>query len=156
MNKNGMLLVEETLKMIIAVIAIIFLVYILVSIYFTNVKGNNLVQANADINNLRTVINGNGNLSILNNPVGWYLFYFPKDNSPNACASQNCLCVCDEITLNFDIPLYGSKDDRQFKECNDNGACLGVSELQKFNPIEIKKLTKILIKKTEGNVEVSV
>lgn len=138
-----MLLVEETLKMIIAVIAIGFLVVFLVQLYFTKVQGNELNQANADINNIRIIINGKGNSTILNNPVGWNLFYFSNENSPNACANENCLCICDELTFSFDIPFYGSKDERQFKECNEDGACVGIKNLNSFEPIEIEKLTTI-------------
>jgi len=156
MNNSGMLLVEETLKMIIAVIAIGFLVVFLVSLYFTKVSGNELNQANANIELIRkTVLNPPQDAISLNNPVGWNLFYFSKENSPNACANENCLCICDELTLDFDIPFYGSKDERQFNECNEKGACLGIFGLQNFESIEIKKLTKILIKKSEGKIEVS-
>ncbi|MCW8965408.1 MAG: hypothetical protein OQK82_01780, partial [Candidatus Pacearchaeota archaeon] len=95
MDKKGMLLVEETLKMIIAVVAIGFLVVFLVSLYFTRVGGDELRQANADIELLRKeILNPSENGTILNNPQGWYLFYFTKDNAPNACAGKECLCVC--------------------------------------------------------------
>jgi hypothetical protein len=151
-NIKGMLLVEETLKMILAVIAIGFLIYILVSIYFAKVQGNELIAANANIELIRkNILNLSENQIVLNNPVGWNLFSFVDGEKPNACAEENCLCICDEVLVDSFI-LFDT--NRQFDECNEDGACLGISNLQKFNPIEIKKLTKILIKKSDGKVEV--
>ena len=138
-----MLLVEETLKMIIAVIAIGFLIYFLVSLYFAKVQGNELNQANADVNYLKSVINGRGENATLNNPVGWNVFSFVQGDKPNACAGENCLCVCDRLIFNFDVPIYGSKDERQFDECNENGGCVAVKDLKSFEPIEIEKFTEI-------------
>lgn len=153
MNNSGMLLVEETLKMIIAVIALGFLIYFLVSIYFAKVQGNELNQANANIELIRKeVLNPTEKGVILNNPIGWNLFSFIEDKKPNACVNENCLCICDEVLIESFV--FFNKN-RQFDECNEDGACLGVSNLQSFEKIEIRKLTKILIKKSEEKLEVS-
>lgn len=152
MNRRGMLLVEETLKMIIAVIALSFLVYFLASLYFSKVTGNELIQANADANELSRVIKGGGSEVILNNPVGWKLFSFIEKPVPNACAGENCLCVCDEVFIGSFI-LFDT--NRQFDECNNDGACVGVKGLESFEPIEIEQVTTILIKKEDGNVVIS-
>ena len=122
MSKRGMLLVEETLKMIIAVIAIGFLIYFLVSLYFTRVQGNELNQANADINLLNNAIKAGTPSETLNNPVGWYLFSFIEGKKPNACVNENCLCICDKV---YYKTYFGFGEDRQFTECNKNGACIG-------------------------------
>ena len=128
--------------MIISVIAISFLVVFLVQLYFTKVQGNELNQANADINNIRTIINARGNSTILNNPAGWNLFSFIEGDKPNACAGETCLCICDKVFWSK-IQLWKSADKLQFDECNKNGACTAVKNLQGFEPIEIKKLTKL-------------
>lgn len=152
MDNKGMLLVEETLKMIIAVIALGFLVVFLVSLYFTNVSGDELRQANADIELIRKeVLNPTAEGVVLNNPVGWYLFYFGKENSPNACANSNCLCICENV-FGFDIPLLGSQEERQFGECNEDGACLGVTNLRDVEKIKIEKLTGILVEEKDGGI----
>ena len=152
-EKRGMLLVEETLKMIIAVIALGFLVYFLVSLYFSKVQGNELIQAQADVNLLNNAIkNQESSEVILNNPIGWNLFSFIEKPVLNACANENCLCVCDEVLIDSFI-LFD--ENRQFDECNEDGACVVVKGLESFEPIEIEKITKILIKKEEGSVVIS-
>ena len=44
-NKKGMLLAEETLKTVIAVIVIVFLVYFLVNLYFEKLQGDALKKS---------------------------------------------------------------------------------------------------------------
>lgn len=148
MNKRGMLLVEETLKMIVAVIALSFLIYFLVSIYFARVQENELIQANADIDLIRQEIPGNENAEIvLNNPVGWKFFEFKGDMAkPNACANQDCFCICDEVL----IEGFYFFEDNQFNECNTDGACLGMRNFIGAENIEIEQVTKILIEKQGG------
>lgn len=144
-----MLLVEETLKMIIAVIAIGFLIYFLVSLYFAKVQGNELNQANADIGYLKEVINGKVKNATLNNPVGWHIFSFTEGNKPNACAGENCLCICDKVFWSR-IQLWKSADELQFSECNEGGACVAVKNLKSFESIEIKKLTLVNLNYEDG------
>ena len=150
--------------MIIAVVVLVFLVYFLVSIYFTRVQGNDLVQAQEDIDLLNKAIkNVDSSEVILNNPVGWYMFSFIGEvKSPNACAGKNCLCICDKVSGLVDLipfgeilPFVGSNWERQFNECNTDGACLGVSNLEPFGGFEIEKITKILINKENGKVVIS-
>ena len=52
--KKGFLLVEETLKIIIALISLIFLVYFLVSLYMANQNAKNLEWAKSSLNHLIT------------------------------------------------------------------------------------------------------
>jgi hypothetical protein len=154
MDRKGILLVEETLKMIIAVIALGFLIYFLTSLYFTKIQGNELNQANADIESIRkAVLNPPKDPILLNNPIGWNLFSFIEGNKPNACVKETCLCICDDVWV-VSWKVWEDEEERQFDECNEDGACLGISGLISFEPIEIKKLTKILINKSEGKVEV--
>lgn len=151
MNSRGMLLVEETLKIIISVIAIGFLIYFLVSIYFSKIQGDEIIQAQADINKLNIAIRAGTASEILNNPVGWNVFSFVGAQIPDACAKEKCLCICKKNL--FDVNIFGLYDNTQFKECNEDGACVAVKGLENLkNPIEIKQVTTILISKEDGKV----
>jgi len=57
LNKRGFLLGEETLKIIIAIIAISFLVYLLFSLYSANRTSKDLELAKSSLNHLIEEIN---------------------------------------------------------------------------------------------------
>jgi len=102
MNKKGFLLAEETLKIIIAVISIVFLVYFLTSLYFAKAGEQERKEAEATLisspESLKATITnlneGETQNFSLANPDGWSLFGF-VDKKPNSCAGQNCLCICN-------------------------------------------------------------
>lgn len=150
MSKRGMLLVEETLKMVIAVIALGFLVYFLVSLYFTNINENKLKQAQENLDRMGEIISGlnDSETHTLPNPEGWYLFGF-IDTRPDSCSGKNCLCICDK-----NYKPWSSQEE----ECIEDGKCLIVSNLKNEIEIEIRdpdSLTRVLIKKEEGLVSVT-
>ena len=60
-NKKGFLLAEETLKIILALICIVFLVYFLVYLYFSNVDSKKLEQAKSSLDYLFKEINSGVN-----------------------------------------------------------------------------------------------
>lgn len=168
-NKKGFLLAEETLKIILAVIGIGFLVFLLSSIYFSNVQDKNVKHAKNVLrdseesieNTLELVEQGKGSLNNgssevidVNSPQGWSLFsYIPskEKNVPNSCASQNCVCVCDSLWIKEDF-LRG---ERQPEECSENGECLIVSDLNKFQEIKIQEgVNKINITKNKSGIHI--
>lgn len=158
-TKRGTLLVNETLKIILAVIVIVFLIYFLVSLYYSKVNLDKLKQAeailiNSESGSIKIVIDrvkeGQGNLGgdsekiLVNNPEGWYLFSFLDDKKPNSCAGKNCLCICNNV-----IDVY----DRQINECDEGGVCLIVSDLRTSNlEVKIKKGLELLIKYKDGKI----
>ncbi len=147
MNKKAMLLAEETLKMIIALIGISVLVYLLFSIYFASVGGQKTQHAIATIERMSEII-GNSESLVENvtdpSPIGWYLFGFVgEEKKPNSCSGQNCLCICDNV-----IDLF----DRQIKQCDNKGACVVVENLQDFEETKIERGFAIEIVKEEGEV----
>ena len=150
-NKKGMLLAEETLKTVIAVIAISFLVYFLVSLYFGNLDESRQKHAEETLNSISGIIDsGKENLTAIT-PSGWYLFGFTGEEKPNPCAGKNCLCICDK---NFGINFWES----QSEECGDDGRCLIIENLEAFEEIEIldsgEGLTNIIIKKVNDKIVV--
>lgn len=124
-NKKGFLLAEETLKLVIAVIAIGFLAYFLVSLYFSVKNSDKLEQAKET---LSFVIDGakSGKTSIdIYNPKDWYFISF-NQNLPQTCSNQglqSCICLCKENSLS---------------SCNNDGFCIKNEDFSMVQPIKIE------------------
>jgi len=156
-NKKGFLLAEETLKIVVALIAIVFLAYFLAQLYFAKIKGDKLEQANALLissqENLKAIMNnlseGETKIKQVIEPSGWYMFsYSTGDTRPNSCAGENCLCICDNA---WDV--NGGMFERQQKECDKNGVCLPQPDMGKFDKIKITgDLQDLHILKTGGKI----
>ena len=160
-QRRGFLLAEETLKMVIALISISFLIFFITSLYFGSINSQKLEQAKSTIGRTETVIQSLKESETqeqdLPNPMGWYLFSFTGNMKPNSCVGQNCMCICDRVIDDPIRAFFTPWEERQAKECGDNGTCLPVSGLGKFSEIEIKprNLTEVLIKKQDGEILVS-
>ncbi|MFC1710550.1 hypothetical protein ACFLZJ_00090 [Nanoarchaeota archaeon] len=153
MNKKGFLLGEETLKIVLAVIAISFLIYFLAALYLTNADKDKRIKAEETLEKISTEVR---NLQLKTssvdaiNPEGWYLFGFVGGSSkPNSCAGENCLCICND-------KWFANFNSRQLKECDEKGACLIIPGLQEFEKIKIQKggLTSIEINKQGELVQI--
>jgi len=137
-DKRGFLLGEETLKIIIAVIGIVFLVFLLTSVYFNLTGAQDKKYADASLNNIlvKEVARVNSGAEInpagiqIPNPAGWDLLSFVQgDKKPNSCTEQNCICLCQDIKIDV--------FDRQIKNCDDKGVCSVIPTLKKFDKITI-------------------
>ena len=131
-DKRALLLAEETLKMIIALIAITFLIYFLTALYFNSVNSQKFVHAQASLERISDVIR---NVDIINEivdvtPPGWHLFGFVDEEKPNLCSGKSCLCICDNVFL-------GLGD--QAEKCSEDGVCEIVENLKDFEDIEITR-----------------
>lgn len=154
-NKRGFLLAEETLKIVIAVICIGFLVYFLMSLYFANLNKEKLQQAEATLKTSEESIKvalenlkEEGKELHLKNPTGWSLFNFAGEIKPNLCGGENCLCICERT--------WFSAFDGQAKKCDEVGVCLIVLNLGKSNNIEIDDDgVFIFIEKVNGLIKIS-
>jgi hypothetical protein len=147
-NKRGFLLGEETLKIIISVIAIGFLVYFLSSLYLTTSQQQKKVEASSTIERIGEIIkNLNVEEEIISSiePSGWFIYSFVNEERPNSCAGQNCLCLCKKSFL-------GIKD--QSKKCSEDGICEIVENLEKFDALKIlsKGQTSLKILKDANRV----
>lgn len=155
MNKRAFLLAEETLKIIIAVIAIGFLIYFLSQLYFSKVQGDKLKYAESALERTEEIVHnlegGEVEEQILANPQGWYLFGFMGEVKPNSCLDENCLCLCPKALD------YEGRFNRQQKKCTEKGSCLIVENLGGEVEIKIEKdeLNFILIKKENEKILVS-
>jgi len=109
-NNKGFLLVSETLKIIIAVICIGFLIYFLVHLYFTNQEPKNLEFAKDSLTHLVEGINAKSPEIEIYNPKGWVIVSWPSEfitgkflwkktneGIPKSCSNlgwNNCICIC--------------------------------------------------------------
>lgn len=151
MNKRAFLLAEETLKIVIALISISFLIYFLTALYFSSVSDQKFKQAEASIGRIIDVVN-NELVTVEDvtdiTPSGWNLISYVGEKKPNSCAGQNCLCICENMWLDF----Y----DRQLNECSEEGICEIIPTLQDFGEIEISSPSiSIEIDKSKGVVEIN-
>lgn len=158
-NKKGFLLAEETLKIIIAVICIIFLVYLLAALYNSHTSDKKLTQAkeillgtDEDSRSIESIIlslkEGEDEVKDISNPSGWHLYSFVEQEKPNSCLNQRCFCICEK-------PLI-EKITSRAEKCDDKGVCLIVPNLA-ASEIDLKigsgkKALFLEIKKQNGKV----
>ena len=149
-NNKGMLLASETLKIVLSVISIGFLIFLLVSIYYVTSPNKELEDAHST---MEKIVNGfvllnseNPSLSLEGiGPGGWKIFsYSLGDEKPNICGGYDCICICDTPTINL--------GNSQLKKCTKEGACEKFEPLIKNEDILIKKdgSTGIIIYKQDG------
>jgi len=140
-DKKGMLLASETLKIILAVISIGFLIFLLTSLYFSNIHSKKLTEATSTIKRVSEIVqrinNGEVNEEEITtlSPAGWHFFSFTEEDKPNSCAGQDCLCICDKV---YEVKFLGVT---QSKECSDKGVCLIIQNLKDFSSFEIGDAT---------------
>ena len=131
-GKNGFLLAEETLKIVIAVISIGFLVYFLSALYFSNRSSAELEQAKASLEFLIKEINAGSGEVILYNPKGWVLTSWSENKLPNRCSNigwKECICMNEDLSIpnkgaSKYLPLTNSVKDKTFNKINEEGTCL--------------------------------
>jgi hypothetical protein len=141
MKKKGELLTSEVLKTVLAVICIIFLIYLLSALYFSKVNGQKTIQAESSIEGILggiNILNLNGSMGVYSiydiTPVGWWIFSFTSNEvHPNLCSGIDCICICKKS-----FEFLASKD-KQANQCDDNGACGNVERLKEFQEFELGK-----------------
>lgn len=155
MDRKGFLLASETLKIVVAVICIAFLIYFLTSLYYSKTGADKLQKAEDSLRNVNDIISalqeGMSQRQDIPNPKSWYLLSFIEEEKPNSCAGNNCLCICKAVSE------YGFKEKilRQTKKCDEKGTCIVVPELMSSVEIEIRgteNLNFILIKKQNEKI----
>ena len=151
-NKKGFLLAEETLKIIIAVICIIFLIYILVAIYNSNTSDKKIEEARGVLDRTQSIIFSLAEGAIesqdIANPKGWHIYTFTGEAKPNSCLNDNCLCICDNVLV--------EQIKSQAKKCDEKGVCIVIPALS-TSDLDLKitgteELLFIGIKKLEGQI----
>ncbi len=124
MDKRGFLLAEETLKIILAVIAIGFLAYLLFSIYSARKEARDLELAKESLEYLVQEINLGATEVDIYNPANswWYLVSWPiSGEKPLYCENigwEKCLCICKFSVAQETTPSKFSS------LCDDVGVCM--------------------------------
>jgi hypothetical protein len=104
MNKRGFLLGEETVKIILAVIAILFLILFIVYLYNNFTQNKDLTNAKSSLANLVSQINSGATQVNIYNPPDWIIISWPQQIggtvvSFDQCTKNgwsNCLCFCQQ------------------------------------------------------------
>jgi hypothetical protein len=159
-DRKGFLLAEETLKIIIAVICIFFLIYILIAIYNASTSDKKIEQAQAvlfgteDSKNpgiekiISSLKDGESQNMDIAEPSGWHLYSFVEQEKPNSCTNEKCLCICQKSLI--------KQITSQASKCDKSGVCLVVNNLA-VTEIDLKirgasSLLFIEIKKQNGRI----
>jgi hypothetical protein len=155
MKSKKAILMPETLKIIIAVISIVILLYLAVSIFgiFTQ-KNQDKKFAENHMNQIENLIGeldeGESRRYTLLSPDGWVLSGWPEDGEyPNECSGlKSCLCLCDS-------PGKGTPESLTpggfLNKCNELGVC---KELDKKVIVNGANLVNAEI--TENNFPISI
>lgn len=153
-KKAESLLSTEVVKIVISVICLMFLVYLLASIYFARVNSSKLSQAQDSLERITQALN-HMELNALKiytldavSPSKWIVSgYVGNEIKPNSCNGKDCLCICKD-----------ARDSKQLEQCENNGICLEISGLKDFSEFElgIKDGTPIGIEliRNNGTIEV--
>jgi len=132
MNKKGFFLAEETLKIVIALICIGFLIYFLTSLYFANRDDKALEMAKSSLPKLIEDLNAEVTEPIVQNPQGWAILSWPHlENKiiPKSCSNlgwDNCICIC-KFPNGFKVlwkSITGSGISAYADKCDEMGVCL--------------------------------
>jgi hypothetical protein len=137
-NKKGFLLAEETLKIIIAVISISFLIYLLVSLYMSGKDSKDLELARASLEHLVEEINSERVEVEIYNPTNklgtyWWMFIWPYGEDkiiPNSCSNigwKKCICICGIRSFT------GWTKESAKDKCDKRGVCLELDKELKIN-----------------------
>jgi len=134
-DKKGFLLAEETLKIVIALIALGILFYFLASLYFAHNLNKDLELAEASLKYLVKKLNEEVESAEIYNPKAfkkWYIVSWPYgDKIPRSCSNfgwENCICICKNGGAKLAGLSVGIPQEKMAKDCDSAGVC---SEMNK-------------------------
>jgi len=152
MNRNGFLLAEETLKMIIAVVALVVLVGLLVKVYYNNQDSKELELAKSSLEKLEKAIGDNLIEVQIFNPDGWSFSTWPNDGEiPDVCSNmkwEKCICLCEAPIIKFSTNYLDNCNDGKTGICFENEKDLGIPSLH----IEIDGITVLKINYEDNEI----
>ena len=156
-SKKAFLLGEYTLKIIIAVLCILLLVYLLFGIFSNSQGARDLKMAEASLDDLVKEMNkaeetGEAQKALILNPVQdsfiektlqeeWWIIAWPYKNEeekPNQCYGNYCICIC-AIPENYlslkALTVVGNSKENSLNKCNSLGVCKDFDEkIKTINP----------------------
>lgn len=127
------MLATEVVKMVITVICILFLVYLLMSLYFARINSSKFAQAQESMERVNQALNHmelNGlseyTLDAVS-PSKWLVLgYTENEMKPNSCNEKSCLCICKN-----------SREAKQLEKCSEEGVCSELLNLKDFKEFEL-------------------
>src|SRR6056297_2937253 len=101
MNKKAEITAEEVLKIVLAVIGIVFLLILAFQLYGMFINKTDLEQAKSTLNQIKGRIDnleeGESDKMLITSPEGWFIVsYDKKEDLPSNCKFNECLCFCPE------------------------------------------------------------
>ncbi len=148
MNKKGFLLGEETVKMVIAVIVLIFLAGLLAKLYYGYQENKELEQAEATLERFKQEVKSGAQEYLVLNPLSsirtkWWMITWDSESSeymPDICENfdwDKCACICGYNQWDG----LNSKDIA--KTCDETGICIETpNDLMINNPSLMDKVFK--------------
>lgn len=141
------ILLPEGLKIIIAVLCIILLVYLAASLYNIFIKKTALEQAKETLEQIVAEINGleegEEDSYLLTVPKDWFIgFYNQGGDMPKQCKGKNCLCICSGWKPGYYQAVSDTMTDSLIKErigkCDKEGVCKNLEESVKNTEVNSK------------------
>lgn len=136
------MLAEETLKIIIAVICIVFLAYLLISLYMKGQGDKELEMARTSLEHLVNEINAGATEVQIYNPEDWWISSWPSAISqqgqvfmPTSCSNfgwQNCLCISKEGFFNRVFSISSTSHLQQ--NIDERGVCFETNSKISLEP----------------------
>jgi len=131
--KKGLLLAEETLKMILALISLSILAYLLFSIYGSGKEAKDLEFAESSLDRLVREISVGAEEVEIYNPEGWVLMSWPYSEDDEillSCSNlgwKDCICMVENIgsvkRFWYDQSFTQNLRDAFFEKIDEKGIC---------------------------------
>lgn len=106
MDKKGNMFTEESMKIVLALLSIVALLYLAASFYSLFTVKTQTEQARGTLDGIIAKLDSvsSNDKYLVESPKDWYLFFYSaekipyeEDNvRPAECAGKNCLCLCGE------------------------------------------------------------
>jgi len=156
-NKKGegtTFLAEKVVKILIAIICLVFLAWLVGTIWYNSTKDSDLSKAESSLESISSEISRLEGIGLENpdgiqipSPSDWEIISFVETEKPNKCVGEKCICICD-VAWNDNIKSQAEK-------CDNNGVCYSVENILFFERITIpSRGIFVSIKKTESGIEI--
>lgn len=148
-NKQGKILENETLGIIIGVLCLVVLIFLGVKL-FNLFKKTDVEQAKASLERISSELSSieKGEKVeadfFIESPNGWYVVSFSNEDSekPLQCSGDFCLCICDEDDCGGRVVCKPtSKKIKTFEDDDEKS-------------VEIKGITPLKIKLVNGEIAI--
>lgn len=149
-DKKGFLLGEFSLKTIIAVICVLFLAFLLASIYGTFSGKTKEEHARADLKKISEMINAviaskKPENFIFTEPKGWIIKFFSQGEGPTSCLNNACVCLCEKKSW--------FSWNSQVEKCYKADICSSVpGNFLMREDVEITGSTEVILEIQDGRV----